>query len=358
MIERATYQKLDRELNVVFVPRGTRMAGGRPVHEATDEDVAGSPRHPVGLVGNLNRWFTFERYVPAEGNRMALSCCQDILSESGFRMTPVVVYGRPGLGKTHLLHAMAKAAAGNGWPVACLSAEEFTSRFTNALRNRAIEEFQSTLRSARLLLIDDLQDFAGRKATQEEFVHSIDAVLHAGGCVVVASEEHPMELNLPERLASRLSAGVAARILPFMAEERRQYVELLGREHSVALPSWAVDRIVGIEAPSVRVLQGAVNGAITLQRCGMLDLARLDTELTRIARSEVTHWRFLTAIARHGRPLRLCFDDFRGLSAQARRHPCLGGRRGGTPGARQELSQIARSLAAATRHRPRARRTW
>ncbi|MGH7754089.1 MAG: DnaA ATPase domain-containing protein, partial [Gemmatimonadales bacterium] len=270
------------------------------------------------VMGVVNQRFTFDRYLPADGNRIARQCCLDVLGGS-FSVTPVVLYGRPGLGKTHLLHALASRAASAGWSVACLSAEEFTSRFTGAIRERAVHDFHESVRTVRLLLIDDLQDLAGKKATQEEFVHTIDAVSNGGGYVVAASEQHPLELNLPERLSSRLTAGVAAQIEPFIADERRRYIELLAEESGVAMPEWAVDRMAGIEAPSVRVLQGAINAGLALARDGSLDLGRLDAALIQVAVLEAStgvlaERELLERVARH---FELCFDDLLGASRKA-----------------------------------------
>ncbi|MGH2608700.1 MAG: DnaA ATPase domain-containing protein, partial [Tepidiformaceae bacterium] len=220
LIERAAFHVLDEELQVLFVPRGSAEATANG--DGHPGNVPGATAGP--LVGNVNRRFTFDRYLEAEGNRLAHQCCLDLLAGDSAIPTPIVLYGRPGMGKTHLLHALATRAAAAGWSVACLSAEEFTSRFTGAIFKRSMEDFHETMRSVQLLLIDDLQELAGKKATQDEFVHTVDAVAHAGGCVVAASEQHPLELDLPERLASRLAGGIAARIMPFIAGERRRYV--------------------------------------------------------------------------------------------------------------------------------------
>jgi chromosomal replication initiation ATPase DnaA len=159
-----------------------------------------------------------------------------------------------------------------------------------------------------------------------------------------------MELDLPERLASRLSAGITIGIQPFMAGERRRFVEMLARESDVALPAWAIDRITGIEAPSARVLQGAAQAAIALGRHGLLDLAQLDAQLVRVAAAEAFPGAFaerdlLEAVARH---FELCFDD---LTSESRK-PAVTAARAVAAAILQErgrsLSQIGEVLA---RHR-------
>jgi chromosomal replication initiator protein len=282
-------------LEVRFVPRGASRA---PAHGHGLVDMP-------AVVGTLNSHYTFERYVCGEGNRVAYDWCNALLDPGEQSISPITIWGPPGLGKTHLLHALARAAQGAGWPVACLSAEEFTTRYLGGIRDHDTSAFQAGVRGARLLIVDDLQYLCGnKKGTQDELVHTIDAVTNAGGYAVVGSEGHPADLGLPDRLSSRLVAGLVTRVEPFGLEERRAYAGQLSRERRVALPSWAVERIALLEVPSVRALQGAVHGAIALASCDRLDARRLDAELTRLsvaeaARGRMTDRELLERVAAH-----------------------------------------------------------
>jgi chromosomal replication initiator protein len=285
VVERAAAQVFGEATGVEFVAIGTAMA-------AVAVPPAPPEQHPAGrgpIVGKLNCAYTFEEYQPAEGNRLALQSCLSLVEEMDIRISPVVIFGAPGMGKTHLLHALACRAADQGRAVACLSAEEFTNRFLGAMREHRSAEFQEALRSVDLLVIDDLQQIAGKRATQDELVHTIDAVSNAGGHVVVASEKHPFDLDLPERLASRLAAGIVTRVEPFRLAERRAFMERVARRLRASLPGWATDRIAGCEVPSVRVLLGAVHAAVALERNGMLEMGRLDAELARVALAEASN---------------------------------------------------------------------
>ncbi len=335
VVERALRSIAGEELRASFVPSAD---------EAESDHWA--PGRARSVVGSLNCAYTFERYLAAEGNRLALECCSALVGGEDFCISPVVVYGPPGMGKTHLLHAVASRAADDRWPVACLNAEEFTTRYMVALRRGGMEEFQAVLRGVRLLVIDDLQYLAGKKGTQDELVHTIDAVVNGGGHVVVASERHPADLDLPERLASRLAAGIVARIEPFVLPERSAYIERLARDLRASLPPWAAERIAGIEAPSVRVLQGAVHAAAALLRLERLDERRLDLELMRLATAEAAppggpDRPLVEAVARH---FATTFDELAGRS----RKPPLGEARAVAVAALKErgrsLSQIASLL--------------
>lgn len=276
LVNRAVCRVLGEDLRIRFVPRG--------MPEASKQSPAPAmPMRPQPLAGTTNAAFTLARYQCAEGNVLAIESCYSLLQDPENAVSPIVLYGPPGMGKTHLLHAVTCAATATGWRTACLSAEEFTTRYQAALRASTVEEFQSLLRSVRLFAIDDIQYLAGKKATQAELVHTIDAVLNGGGHVIAASEANPFELDLPDRLVSRLASGLITRIEPFNALERREYVEREARELRTALPQWAVDRIAALNAPSVRILQGAIHAALALQRSGRLEIDRLDEELMRIA---------------------------------------------------------------------------
>ncbi len=260
---------------VRFVPRP--VAGSAAALVAMEPAPARRP----AVIGLINGQYTFERYLAANGNRLALESCRAAAggeSPSG----PIVLYGQPGMGKSHLLHALAAAVSASG-TVVCLNAEEYTNRYMAAYRDHTIPAFQAEMRNVSLFVLDDLQYLAGKEGMQGELVHTIEAICNNGGMVAVASEQNPLELNLLDRLASRLSQGFVTCVERFERCERREFASQRAQERNVELPDWALDRIAGLEGVSVRTLQGAVNSATMLARSGALDLARLDTELCRVA---------------------------------------------------------------------------
>lgn len=316
VVERAAEQVLGAGVSVKFVAPGpgTGAAGDCPAEQPPPEPKRGP------IIGGLNCANTFEEYLPSEGNLLALESCRALLDEGSYRATPVVIFGNPGMGKTHLLHAVACAAAERGRAVVCMGAGDFTTRFITSIKDRRAEDFQSAVRGANLLVIDDLQQLVGRSGTQEELADTIEAIHNAGGHVVIASERHPLELNLLDRLQSRLVAGIVTRVEPFRNAERRAFIERVTRRARTALPAWTAERIAGCEVASVRVLLGAVHAAIALERSGRLDLGRLDLELSRVAladaaNGEIGERELLERIARH---YGVSLDDMAGRSRLAK----------------------------------------
>ena len=282
----------DRLALVILRALQTRLAGIHDIRFIEPGLATGSvavslaplpPSRNGRLVGALNCEFTLDSYLPAGGNQLARSSCLALLSRSNERVSPVVVFAPPGLGKSHLLHALSSEAVRRGMNVACLNAEQFANHYLGAVRRDGIEDFHQSVRSVDLFVLDDLQYLAGKKATANELVHTIDAVTTAGGSVLVASECSPLELGLPDRLLSRLAAGLLTRIEPFDRETRMRFVYEATALAGQQLPQWAVERITSIDGLSVRTLQGVARNSVMLARNARLTHGELDLVLMHAA---------------------------------------------------------------------------
>ena len=260
---------------VRFVAPGTAPAEEVEALAATSRRER-TPRAEV--LGQVNGAFTLTRYFRSEGSALAVASCLSLVAEGEPAISPVVVHGPPGVGKTHLLHGLAARASEQGRRVACLSGEAFTTRYQRALREGNVEAFQDAVRGVHLLIIDDLHDLAGKVGTLRELVHTLDAVTHAGGGAVVGSELRPREMGLPERLCSRLEAGIVASVEPFAGTERRAFIEQHLAELRVAVPSWCLEQLA-MGKGSVRSILAGVHAAVGLQRRGLLSELRLTAEL-------------------------------------------------------------------------------
>ncbi len=270
VVRRAVEEVADRALAVEFVAPGSADSPLTPV-----------ARGPVApRVGELCPTHRFDTFHVGVANRVAVATCTG-LTQGGMAATPAVVWGRPGTGKTHLLHATGAEACRAGWAVACLSAEQFTNGYVSAVRGGFADEFQSTLRDVRLLLIDDIQYLEGKRGTGDELIRTMDAVGFAGGVVVAASEVHPGRLALPDRLRSRLQAGPSIEVGCLEQDEREGFIRAASSDLRCQLPGWAIERIASMDVCSMRVLRGAVCLAVSLQQARCLEPSRLDAELVR-----------------------------------------------------------------------------
>lgn len=278
VVERAAVQSFPAVTSVRFVPPGDAAR----IQPQTEPSIPRTGPATAPVVGAVNGEFTFEGYVPGAGNAMAFESCLALVEPSDLRVTPISLFGAPGMGKTHLLHAVAARAREAGQRVACLNADEFANRFLTALPAGRVDEFKATVRSVDLLIIDDLQAIEGKKATLTELVHTMEAVMNSGGAIVVASDRSPLELALPDRLQTRLASGLITRVEPFLPEEQQRFVECIARRHRTALPNWAITRIANAPAGSVSALLGYVRGALRLERSGRLDVATLDAHIVAV----------------------------------------------------------------------------
>lgn len=298
VVERCLAAIEEERLGVRFIAPG-EASREQPYAGGSTEPQVEAPADRV--VGQVNRAFTLSRYFRSEGSALALASCMGLVEDGGAVISPVVVHGPPGVGKTHLLHGVAARASEQGLRVACLSGEGFTTRYQRALREKTVEAFQDAVRSVDLLIIDDLHDLAGKTGTLRELVHTLDAVTHAGGGAAIGSELRPRELGLPERLCSRLEAGIVATVEPFAASERRTFIEQRLQELRVALPGWCLELLSG-GAGSVRSILAGVHAAVGLQRRGLLSELRLAAELGALelhSRGEETAKAILERIAAH-----------------------------------------------------------
>jgi len=259
--------------------------GGNPSEGLLATEADRSSARPTRRL-RLDPSYTFERYLVTDGNLEAFTAATMLADGCACPFSSLVITGTPGIGKTHLLHALAWRAAERRVEVASFGWTEFINGFSRSIRQGTIDEFKDGVRAARLLVIDDLRDAAEARKSADELQDAIDAVTAAGGRVVVSAERPPRELDLPQRLKSRLESGPVIAVQPFRAAERLQFAQEYCRRAGINLPTWALERICAMEPDSVRTLQGALGHAWLLARTGRLDLAALDLALANLALCE------------------------------------------------------------------------
>lgn len=239
----------------VETPLAVSSMGGRRV------EVEGSVRHQ----SNLNPMFTFESFVQGKSNQLALAAAQQVADNPGGSYNPLFIYGGVGLGKTHLMHAVGTEMLKRNpnARIVYLHSERFVADMVKALQLNAINDFKRYYRSVDALLIDDIQFFAGKERSQEEFFHTFNALLEGGQQMILTSDRYPKEIHgVEERLKSRFGWGLTVAIEPPELETRVAILMKKAQEARVNLPDDAAFFLAQKIRSNVRELEGALKRVI------------------------------------------------------------------------------------------------
>ena len=245
-------------------PAGQRL-GGHPVAEQGRR--AGAPRPKVG--GRLNTEFTFENFVEGKSNQLARAAAYQCGLNPGNAYNPLFIYGGVGLGKTHLMHSVGNMILARNpvAEVAYVHSERFVGDMVTALRHNTISEFKRAYRSLDALLIDDIQFFAGKDRSQEEFFHTFNALLEGQQQIVLTCDRYPKEVSgLEERLKSRFGWGLTVAIEPPELETSVAILLSKAAAEGVTFPEEVAFFVAKRIRSNVRELEGALRRVIANAR--------------------------------------------------------------------------------------------
>ena len=218
----------------------------------------------------LDERLSFENFVVGPSNELAYAAARRITERRNVSFNPLFLYGGVGLGKTHLLHAMALEINKN-WPertVLYLSAEKFMYQFIKALRFKDTMAFKQQFRSVDVLMIDDIQFIAGKDSTQEEFFHTFNTLIDHNHQVIISADRSPVDLDgIEERIRSRLGWGLVADIHPSDYELRLGVLQSKAESHlaenpEIDIPDNLLEFLAQRIDSNIRVLEGALNRVI------------------------------------------------------------------------------------------------
>ncbi|MBQ0753924.1 MAG: chromosomal replication initiator protein DnaA [Gammaproteobacteria bacterium] len=225
-------------------------------------DTSEPARYRSNLIAN----YTFDSFVEGKSNRMAFAAAQQVAENPGSHgYNPLLFYGGVGLGKTHLMHSVGNAIlkSNPGAKVVYLHSERFVQDMVSALRNKTINEFKRFYRSLDALLIDDIQFFAGKEQSQEEFFHTFNSLLENGQQIILTCDKYPKEIKgLEERLQSRFGWGLSQPLEPPELETRVAILKKKAEESQIDLPNEAAFFIAQRIRSNVRELEGALRRVI------------------------------------------------------------------------------------------------
>jgi chromosomal replication initiator protein len=212
---------------------------------------------------SLDPRMTFANFVRGQTNVLALSAAERVAASEKPLFNPLYLQAATGQGKTHLMHAIghAYAAINPDAQIIYMSAEKFMMEFVSAMRAKEVMEFKARLRAVDVLLLDDIQFIIGKVSTQEEFLHTIDAILGAGKRLVVSADRAPQALDgVDQRILSRLSMGLVADIQPADLELRRTILEQrLAKMPDAGVGEDVVEFLARTISRNVRELEGGLN---------------------------------------------------------------------------------------------------
>ncbi|ANI12453.1 MULTISPECIES: chromosomal replication initiator protein DnaA [Pseudomonas] len=237
------------------------MPAAPAVRTERNVQVEGALKH----TSYLNRTFTFENFVEGKSNQLARAAAWQVADNLKHGYNPLFLYGGVGLGKTHLMHAVGNhlLKKNPNAKVVYLHSERFVADMVKALQLNAINEFKRFYRSVDALLIDDIQFFARKERSQEEFFHTFNALLEGGQQVILTSDRYPKEIEgLEERLKSRFGWGLTVAVEPPELETRVAILMKKAEQAKVELPHDAAFFIAQRIRSNVRELEGALKRVI------------------------------------------------------------------------------------------------
>ncbi|MFM2154048.1 MAG: hypothetical protein RL199_2483 [Pseudomonadota bacterium] len=273
------------ELKVVPSPAPAPVVPPRkpprpPAAIAAEPAGAGEPPAPRRLKNGLDTRYTFENYVVGGSNQFAFAACKAVSEAVGQVYNPLVLWGGVGLGKTHLMQAVAHGALAvrPGTSVLYVSSEQFTNDLVTALQTKRMGEFRKRYRECDLLLVDDIQFFAGKQATMEEFFHTFNDLHAKGRQVIVTCDRAPAAIDgLEERLRSRLQWGLLADIQPPELETRVAILQSKAATMRLPLAAEVAQFVATHVRRNVRELEGTltrlaafaslIKSGVTLEMC-------------------------------------------------------------------------------------------
>ena len=217
------------------------------------------------LLSNLDKRLTFENFVVGSPNELAFAAAKRVAEAEFVPFNPLFLYGGVGLGKTHLMNAIAWVIKKKdpSRKVVYISAEKFMYQFIKALRSKDVMNFKQEFRSVDVLMIDDVQFISGKEHTQEEFFHTFNALVDRGCQIVLSADKSPNDLSgMEERLKSRLGWGLVTDIQPTTYELRLGILQSRAEVSGIAFPKEVLEFIAQKIKSNVRELEGALNRII------------------------------------------------------------------------------------------------
>ncbi|HSB45363.1 MAG TPA: chromosomal replication initiator protein DnaA [Nitrospira sp.] len=241
---------------VVFNRHPSSQTDPATLVQAVKTATATKPRRGI----QLNPKYTFKNFVVGAGNQFAHAACMAVAEQPAKAYNPLFIYGGVGLGKTHLLNAIANhVAERTDLRIAYLTTEQFTNEVINSIRYDKMMDLRKRYRHIDMLMIDDIQFLAGKERTQEEFFHTFNALYEAHKQIVLSSDRFPKDMpDIEERLRSRFEWGLIADLQPPDVETRIAILRKKSEDEGVTLPEDVIQFLSTTMKSNIRELEGSL----------------------------------------------------------------------------------------------------
>jgi len=239
--------------------------------------VSASAEKPGAARTNLplfNPRYTFDTFVVGNSNNLAYAAAAKVVENPGLAFNPLFLYSAAGLGKTHLLHAIGNRAALNHLAVLYVSAEQYTNELVTAIREKSTDEFRKKFRNVDMLLVDDVQFFAGKEQIEENFFYTFNELHSSNRQIVVAGDQAPQSITaMKERLRSRLEWGLVADLQPPDFDTRMGILQNKAERDAITIKPDVLEYIALQVKENIRALEGSLNRVVAYSKL-------LNTEVT------------------------------------------------------------------------------
>jgi chromosomal replication initiator protein len=239
--------------------------------------VSASAEKPGAARTNLplfNPRYTFDTFVVGNSNNLAYAAAAKVVENPGLAFNPLFLYSAAGLGKTHLLHAIGNRAALNHLAVLYVSAEQYTNELVTAIREKSTDEFRKKFRNVDMLLVDDVQFFAGKEQIEENFFYTFNELHSSNRQIVVAGDQAPQSITaMKERLRSRFEWGLVADLQPPDFDTRMGILQNKAGRDAITIKPDVLEYIALQVKENIRALEGSLNRVVAYSKL-------LNTEVT------------------------------------------------------------------------------
>jgi len=256
-------QATEKEFNVQFVVQKEKASDAKgPLFDQPPEEMEKGPQKaPSVTEPNLNPRFTFENFVVGNCNRVAYAAALAVVDQPGTAYNPLFIYGKSGLGKTHLLNAIGNKLlkTGKAKQIRYFPVETFIKDFIESIRYKRTPQFKKAYRNNDCILVDDIQFIGSKMGTQEEFFHTFNELHNHSKQIVICSDRHPSEIKkLTERLFTRFAGGLMAELGTPDYETRLAIIQTKAANLGLELNTEACDLVAQCAGESVREIEGLV----------------------------------------------------------------------------------------------------